>query len=334
MSYVRFYSDKSFRININSAPTNIWNNIMESSTDGSTWSTWTGTPLYAVLDSSTNKYNIYLRGTGNTKVSNATSIISNPPSKFVFNSDENDVLIDCEGNLESLLDYATVDLGQHPTMDTYAFTYLFCNQSKLRIPPKLGSLTLSNYCYHSLFRNCTSLIWAPELPATTLGTYCYNCMFRGCTSLTIPPKLIATTLTSYCYPYMFLDSGIRLSTTQHDDYTLSYRIPDSGTGTTGISSLSNMFTDSSGSSYTPSINTTYYIKDAQYMVTESEITAIADAIRLSSNSNASLTYPDDFIDEIEDMGTAFCYSKDSVPDDNFGDNGDLCIISENQRGDN
>jgi len=27
------------------------------------------------------------------------------------------------------------------------------------------------------------------------------------------------------------------------------------------------------------------------------------------------------------MGKAFCYSKDSIPDDDFGNNGDLCIIS-------
>lgn len=329
MSYVRFYSDKSFRISINSSPTKIWNNIMESSTDGSTWSTWTGSSLSAVLDSSTNKYNIYLRGTGNTKVSNATSIISNPPSKFLFNSDEDNVLIDCEGNLESLLDYATVDLGQHPTMDTYAFTYLFCNQSKLRTPPKLGSLTLSNYCYHSLFRDCTSLMWAPELPATTLGTYCYNCMFRGCTSLTIPPKLSATTLEGYCYTLMFVDSGIRLSTTQTNNYTLSYRIPDSGTGTTGLSSLSNMFTDSSGSNYTPTINTTYYIQDTQYKSNYTELGLVAQAIRDKAEISSSLTFPEDYITEINnivvDIDDTYLISQ-AIPSDELGEDGDICVV--------
>lgn len=329
MSYVRFYSDKSFRININSSPTKIWSNIMESSPDGSTWSTWTGSSLSAILDSSTNKYNIYLRGTGNTKVSNATSIISNPPSKFLFNSDEDNVLIDCEGNLESLLDYATVDLGQHPTMDTYAFTYLFCNQSKLRTPPKLGSLTLSNYCYHSLFRNCTSLMWAPELPATTLGTYCYNCMFRGCTSLTIPPKLSVTTLNSYCYAYMFLDSGIRLSTTQTNNYTLSYRIPDSGTGSTDISSLSNMFTDSSGSNYTPTINTTYYIQDTQYKSNYIELGLVAQAIRDKAEISSSLTFPEDYITEINniivDIDDTYLISQ-AIPSDALGADGDICVV--------
>ena len=64
----------------------------------------------------------------------------------------------CIGNIENLLDYATVKSWAHPTM--------------------------GNYCYGYMFYNCKALTQAPALSATTLAGSCYhNMMFNGCTKI-------------------------------------------------------------------------------------------------------------------------------------------------------
>ena len=427
MSYVRFYSIASFTLGTN-GNTKLWNgtatNAMEYSTDANTWSTWDGTSAISA-GLSNGVYNLYLRGTGNTKVSNSTS--PNNVVKFTFNGTDP---IDSEGNIESLLDYATVDNNQHPTMDTYAFTSLFYDQILLKTTPTLPATTLTNHCYNGMFRNCTSLTTAPSLPATTLANSCYsymfynctslqsapellattlanncykemfygctslqsapslpattlfplcyyqmfrdctslitaptlpattlasncysfmfyNCtslitppalpattlsyscynnMFRKCTSLTTAPALPAMTLTNNCYEYMFYDSGIKLSTTQHDDYTLAYRIPTEGTGTE-TNSLTNMFYGSGVN--TPSINTTYYIKDIQYETNHVELGAIAQSIRNKNETSSLLTFPEDYVTAIGniivDVDNEY-YISQAIPSDALGEDGDICVV--------
>jgi len=377
MSYVRFYSSSSFTLGTNGNAKK-WNgtdsNAMEYSLNASTWTAWAGTSaITASLDSVTNTYNIYLRGTGNTKLTTATSD-STEVLTYVFTGDG---LIDCEGTIEALFDYTTVDNNQHPTMANYACVSIFYNQTMLRTPPELSSPNLSNgcyarmfmgctalaqapalpattlatfcysnmfkncsslvnasilpattmvascyrgmfsnctslvsppilpattlqpYCYYYMFENCTSLLIAPDLPALTLYSYCYQNMFSGCSALTIPPALPATTLAAMCYNSMFYDSGIKLSTTQHDDYTLAYRIPSEGTGTTASNALTNMFYDSGVD--TPVINTTYYVKDTKYATYKSELTSIANAIRIKGGTSSILDYPEDFITVINNI---------------------------------
>lgn len=350
MSYVRFYSTASFTLGTN-GNVKMWNgtasNAMQYSTDASTWSTWAGTSAISA-GLSNGVYNLYLRGTGNTKVSNSTNTTA--ATKFIFTGTQP---IDSEGNIESLLDYVTVDNNQHPTMGTYAFASLFYNQALLRTPPELGSTSLTDYCYQHMFRGCTALTTAPSLPATTLAERCYQYMFFGCTSLTTPPslpattladrcyqnmfygctslttapELPATTLASYCYNSMFYGSGIKLSTTQHDDYTLAYRIPTEGTGTEGTSSLTNMFYGSGVN--TPSINTTYYIKDTQYKSNQIELGAVAQAIRDKAEISSPLTFPEDYITEINnivvDIDNTYLISQ-AIPSNALGSDGDICVV--------
>lgn len=401
MSYVRFYSDSSFTLGTDGNAKK-WNgtasNAMEYSTDASTWTSWDGT---AAISSSftvvSRKYNLYLRGTGNTKLTTAASdgvqVLT-----YVFTGDD---LIDCEGTIESLFDYATVDNNQHPTMANYACVSIFYNQTMLRTPPELSSpdlsaacyarmfmgctaltqapalpaTTLQNYCYSNMFKNCTalvnapilpattmvascyrgmfsnctslvipptlpattlqlycyyymfenctSLLIAPDLPALTLYPYCYQNMFSGCSALTIPPALPATTLANICYNSMFYNSGIKLSETQHDDYTLAYRIPSEGTGTTATNALTNMFYGSGVT--TPSINTTYYVKDKQYKVNNSELTNIANSIRESCSYSGLLTYPDDYVSVINSIPGSPILSGYTEPRDSIGSSGDLYI---------
>jgi hypothetical protein len=115
-----------------------------------------------------------------------------------------------------------------------------------------------------MFYGCTSLTTIPELPATTLADRCYYSMFQGCTSLTTIPELPATTLADYCYTAMFQGcSNIKLSATQTGVYQTPYRIPTSGSGTTGTESLDSMFSNTGGTfTGTPAINTTYYTSNA------------------------------------------------------------------------
>ena len=166
------------------------------------------------------------------------------------------------------------------------YSYMFENCTSLTTAPALPATTLADNCYEYMFNICTSLTSAPELPATTLATQCYMYMFAGCTSLTTTSGLPATTLADDCYYYMFTDctsittlpalpatilitgcyysmfyncSNIKLSTTQTGEYQTAYRIPTSGTGTTGTHSLDYMFNNTGGTfTDTPEINTTYY----------------------------------------------------------------------------
>lgn len=216
------------------------------------------------------------------------------------------------------------------TLNSACYIDMFLGCTSLTTAPELPATKLTNNCYESMFYDCTSLTIPPKLPATILANRCYYGMFAGCASLESLPELFVTTLTDYCYEYMFSNSGIELSTTQHDDYTVAYRIPSSGTGTLGTDSLSNMFYNSGIS--TPSINTTYYVNvpvissKIKYMATKSEITSIATAIREKTGNSISLTYPDDFISEIDGIQpgeiTAF-YSGSSLPASSLGVNGDL-----------
>ena len=387
LPYLTFNSPSSFTLAVNDA-TKHWDGTLEYSTDTSTWATWDGTTTISSATSGSNNV-LYLRGIGNTVITG-----NNINYKWVLTGSN----IKCIGNIENLLDYATIETGAHPTMATSCYQYMFnactsltkapdlpattlvndcyhsmfysctsltqvpalpattlaanCyydmfgNCTSLTKAPDLPATTLVNDCYHSMFYNCTSLTQAPPLPATTLANNCYdsmfqecigltkapalpattlapNCyqaMFRGCTSLTQAPTLPATTLANYCYNYMFsgctsliqtpalpattlanscyqfifrnctsltqapslpattlvdycyygMFSGctsLKLSSTQTGEYTIAYRIPTTGTGTTATSALTDMFISTGGTfTGTPEINTTYYLSNTNTVV--------------------------------------------------------------------
>ena len=225
-----------------------WDGTLEYSTDLSTWNTWDGTEISSAGS------NLYLRGTGNTKITGDSDSY-----RFVFTG-TGALKIACEGNIENLLDYETVSAGGHPTMAAYCYNGMFSGCTSLTTAPELPATTLTMSCYSGMFSGCTTLTTAPELPATTLAMLCYNNMFYSCTSLTAVPALPATTLADYCYFGMFYSCAkIKLSTTQKGEYQTAYRIPTSGTGITATNALQDMFASTGGTfTGTPSINTTYY----------------------------------------------------------------------------
>ena len=182
--YLTFRSPSSFTLKVNDT-TKHWNGTLEYSTDASTWTTWDGTTtLTSATKGSSNV--LYMRGTGNTVITGSTTT----NYRWVLTGSN----ISCIGNIENLLDYATVASGNHPTMASSCYYGMFRECTSLTQAPSLPATTLANSCYFSMFSSCTSLTKAPALPATTLESNCYRSMFSGCTSLktvTIPEKFRA-----------------------------------------------------------------------------------------------------------------------------------------------
>ena len=185
---LEFSSANPFSI---SAPKN-WDGKLEY-TNGSGWKMWDGSAI-ASGEIENNHY-IYLRGTGNSKITGTTS--SSVKWSIIGTN------IACNGDIDLLLDYSTVKSGNRPAMASYCYNSMFQGCTSLTAAPSLPATTLANNCYNSMFQGCTSLTAAPSLPATTLANNCYNSMFQGCTSLTAAPSLPATTLNTNCYYYMF-----------------------------------------------------------------------------------------------------------------------------------
>lgn len=346
-SYLTFSSPNSFTLAVNDT-TKHWNGTLEYFASNKTWTVWAGTTTLSAVDND-GEYVLYLRGTGNTVITGNSS-----DYKWVLTGSS----IACIGNIENLLDYATVEAGNHPTMSDYCYSlmfygctaltkapslpattlanscysYMFLGCTALTQAPALPATTLANQCYRNMFDGCTALTQAPALPATTLANSCYFCMFsecisltkaptlpattlasecysnmfQGCISLTQAPALPATTLADYCYYYMFFyctsltqapalpattlaDScyysmfngctSLKLSTTKTEEYTVVYRIPSSGTGTTATDALTNMFTDTGGTfTGTPSINTTYYLSSDNMVVYDTEVATLREYV--------------------------------------------------------
>ena len=231
--YLTFESDGSFTLSIID---NIkyWDGVVEyNRTDPaqpSDWIVWDGTSaISSGTDYNTNKEVLFVRGSNNTYITGSSA--SNNRAKWVLTPSSTD-LIDCNGNIENLLDYQMVANGQHPPMADHCFSRLFQANSYLRRCPAFRATTLNTWCYHNALRECPELITLPALPALDMVNMCYYYMFYN-------------------------DSKIKLSETQDSTYVNEYRIPTTGIGTG--SGSGGMF-DRTGGSFTgtPSVNTTYY----------------------------------------------------------------------------
>ena len=196
-SYLTFSSPSGFTLKVNDA-TKHWDGTLEYFAYDKTWTTWDGTTTLSSINND-GEHVLYLRGTGNTKISYYDYDYTKDYIQWVINGTD----VRCNGNIETLLDYATVEAGQHPTMADECFIGLFKGCTSLTQAPDLPATTLADSCYSVMFSGCTGLTQAPELPATTLADSCYSVMFSGCTGLTQAPELPATTLANGCYSGMF-----------------------------------------------------------------------------------------------------------------------------------
>lgn len=191
-SYLTFSSSNSFTLKVYDT-TKHWGGTLEYFASDKTWTTWDGTTTLSSIDNN-GEHVLYMRGTGNTVITREMS-----DHRWVLIGSD----IACSGNIETLLDYATVQEGNHPTMGASCYTFMFADCTSLTTAPALPATTLTNECYYGMFNNCTSLTTAPALPATTLANQCYADMFQGCTSLIQAPALPATTLAERCCTSMF-----------------------------------------------------------------------------------------------------------------------------------
>ena len=237
-SYLTFSSSNDFTLSIKFKRKG-WDGTLEYFASDGTWTVWNGDNTLSA-ESNGGEYALYLRGTGNT--------IITANSDSIWQLDGSDIT--CIGNIETLLDYATVESGQHPTMGNGCYSRMFYDCTSLTQAPKLPATTLADNCYFSMFYSCTSLAQAPELPVTTLKSACYKAMFRGCTSL-------------------------KLSTTKTGEYTQEYRIPISGDGTTAENAFYLMFDETGGTfTGTPEINKTYYLSSDNMIARGSDIATL------------------------------------------------------------
>ena len=216
-AYLTFSSPSNFSISRKSGyTTKTWDGKIEYSTDTQSWTEWNGSTTISSADGK-----LYLRGTGNTVIFGT----SGANYVWVFTGSQ----ISCEGNLETLLDYQTVQAGGHPSMASYCFARLFYNVSALISAPDFLGDTLSQYCFYYAFYNCrnlkkgidlsmdiipasgcyymyyncSSLVNAPALAATQVGQNGVRNMFNGCSSLEVPPDLHFVTIGQYGASQMF-----------------------------------------------------------------------------------------------------------------------------------
>ena len=198
-SYLTFSSPNSFTLAVNDA-TKHWDGILEYFDSDKTWTVWNGTTILSSVDNDGERV-LYLRGTGNTKITGLNADDVSDTYRWILTGSD----IACVGNIENLLDYATVESGQHPMMAEACYGYMFYGCTSLTKAPALPATTLTIGCYFGMFQGCTALTQAPALPATTLAASCYTFMFVSCPSLTQAPALPATTLAMGCYQSMFSD---------------------------------------------------------------------------------------------------------------------------------
>lgn len=198
---------------------------LEVSPDGIHWKQVNDNYGYsAKFDATTQTYNLYLSGTGNTE-------LQSPWLSF-----DGETLVDCSGYIETLLDWETVAIGEVPTMDEACFQTFFSGRTILQSAPSFLATDLSEGCYTAMFQGCTNLVTLPKLPATVIPRVAYNTMFAGC-------------------------SKIMLSETQSDDYPTPYRIPlAKDAESVGADALEGMFEGTGGEfTGTPEPNKTYYL---------------------------------------------------------------------------
>ena len=113
-SYLTFSSSNSFTLKVNNA-TKSWDGTLEYFASDKTWTTWDGTTtLSAVYDN--REYFLYLRGIKNTIITG-----SRPNHEWVLIGTD----IKCIGNIENLLNYATVESGAHPIMANNCYANMF-----------------------------------------------------------------------------------------------------------------------------------------------------------------------------------------------------------------
>ena len=226
---LEFVSDNSFTMNT----TKLWDGTLTYN-NGNGWTIWDGSQISS--GNISGRQRIYFRGSNNTYIMGTNGSGSNG-WKITGST------VECNGNIECLLDYQKVAAGEHPEMGSRCYIYMFYGCSSLTTAPELPATTLAQYCYSNMFNNCSSLIIAPALPATTLAVSCYRGMFYGCFRLRKIPALPAHILPDYCYYGMFKECDIYLYSSGDETKNVIYLLPSEKNQWTNTKKESNSLTD-------------------------------------------------------------------------------------------
>lgn len=239
--FLTFSSPNSFTLSVVDN-TKYWNGTLETSTDKTNWTTWSGTSAVSSASNGT-KHNLYVRGIGNTYITgqNATT------SKGAWRLNGSNISI--SGILATLLDYARIEQGLSPSVSSSVFRALFAhpstslNTSIIDISKIIiGRHAMMAYSYLQAFRGLSAITKPPVLPFTQMNDGCYSNMFRDCTSLIYVPKLLAKQLQLDCYSNMFYNcTSLYVSDTQTAQASHAWKIPTNNNIIGTTYSQTNMF---------------------------------------------------------------------------------------------
>ena len=262
-------SDNGVRIIKNGTPDAA---ILEYSTDGTTWTSYTFGD-YVDLENVGDK--AYFRASGD----NDTSFYTDANNYYRFNSDGK---VNVSGNMDTLLNkHGTRHVTKQNTFREFFNGCYIEDASQLELP----SMTLPNLCYYGMFQNCEYLVAAPSvLPATTIAASCYRSMFEGCIRLASAPSVLpATTTQQYCYARMFyacvaLKDAPAISATTLTTYCFQNMFSTDS----NLSSVSVAFTDWN-SSVTPTSYWLYNVASNGEFHCPAELSVIRGASNIPEN---------------------------------------------------
>ena len=190
----------------------------ESSTDGTTWNSYT---INTAITLSNIWDKVFFRNTSDTDTGLSTN------SMYYY--------FDMSWSIAASWDISyLLNKNWTKTIWNWCFNRLFYQRTSLTSTPSFYATTMGNYCCNDMFALCSNLTTLPKLPATSLWEWCYNTMFARCTNI----KLSSTQTWEYQTEY-------RIPT--------SWTGTDWGWAT-GSMFYATWWTFT----WTPSINTTYY----------------------------------------------------------------------------
>lgn len=203
---VIFYAAMPFTIEVENHTKN-WNGTLSYSTDGSSWTTWTGTTVLTAAKTGY-WYRIYMKGSSNTIITGgsiggtATNCDRYSDRRFIITNTGTDVVM-CKGNLAKLLGPSVTAINT-----ASCFANLFRGNAYVDFDVILPNVNASQAIYAGMFYGCSSMTKAPAInfTASIANGACMH-MFRGCAKLKTPPTITATTKTigTAGFHSMFMD---------------------------------------------------------------------------------------------------------------------------------
>ena len=195
--WITFKSSASFRMKVN---TKQWNGTLEYSTNATNWTTWTGgNTAYAA--SSGDDYVLYIRGTGNQRLTGYT----NTPATYCWRTDGASADVHCIGQISTAFDYQSAIAGK--TIETWsgAMYGLFYYDSYIKEGPNIDNLKMTERLCGSMYSHCTRLTKIHPIPFKSIAQYACSAMFNACSSLENVPQLPAIDINTSSYDSMFYD---------------------------------------------------------------------------------------------------------------------------------